>query len=91
MKATIDKLQTQGHHFIELNQEEYARIQALHDCLIAVQEEELIVAGHVIDIDTARPYLRDYASQSECLSLSFIGFHKRVECIRGRNVARFRR
>lgn len=65
MNDAIDALRTDGHHFFELDQDEHSRIHALHDCLIAVQEGDLVVSGYAIDIATARPYLLDYVATSQ--------------------------
>ena len=69
MKHAIRQLNQSGHKFIELDQESFAEVMALHDCLVAVQEKDLTAGGTTIDKDKLQPYLVERSLKSTSLAL----------------------
>lgn len=65
MRQVLDEVRNSGGEFVELKRDDFARLMALHDCLVAAEEGDLTTGTTVIRKDQLLPYLSGFAAQPE--------------------------
>lgn len=80
MRKVLDECRTAGAHFVLVDQDSFAGLMGLHDCLVAAEERNLTTGKVVINRDKLLPYFPRLILRPGYECLGFVREALNAEC-----------